>query len=193
MTRTFDMIRPDRYALTFLLFACTFGCTNEQNHQQVVPTTQQLEVECSDLQLELTTTLSWTSNCSENALSLATDESLPPVTVQLLTEDATDPLATLFAMLKKQPGLHDVELHLTDVSICGAFTCLSYKASFQRLSRTIERLGVVAVGRTKSLEFTTSIDPTSPVAKLERHLALHGLHDLTHRLSSLSVPKALAL
>ena len=193
MTRTFDITRPDRCALAFLLVACTFGCLNSQKHQQVVPTTQQLEVECSDLKLELTTTLNWTPNCSENALSLATDASLPPVTVQLLTEDATDPLATLLAMLRAQPGLHDVELHLTDVSICGAFTCLSYKANFQRLSHTIERLGVVAVGEAKSWEFTTSIDPTSSVANTERHLVLHALDDLTHRLSSPIAQKTLAL
>ena len=193
MTRTFDIIRADRCALMFLVFAFTFGCANGQKQQQVIPTTQELQVECSDLQLELTTTLDWTPKCSENALSLATEESLNPVTVQILTEDATDPLATLLAMLREQPGLHDVELHLTDVSICGAFTCLSYKASFQRLSHTIERLGVVAVGEAKSWEFTTSIDPTSSVANMERHLALHALNDLTHRLSSPSSRKALAL
>ena len=193
MTRTFDKIRHGKGALAFLMLACIFGCTNGQKPQHVVPTTQQLEVECSDLRLELTTTLNWTPDCSENALSLATEESLTSVTVQLLTEDAADPLATLLAMLKEQPGLHDVELHLTDVSICGAFTCLSYMAKFQRLSHSIERLGVVAVGKTKSWEFTTSIDPASAVANLERHLALHALNDLTHRLSSHSAPTALAL
>ena len=193
MTRIFDKIHHGKRALAFFLLACIFGCTNSQKPQHVVPTTQELEVECSDLQLELTTTLSWTPDCSETALSLATEESLPSVTVQLLTEDAADPLATLLAMLKEQPGLHDVKLHLTDVSICGAFTCLSYMAKFQRLSHSIERLGVVAVGKNKSWEFTTSIDPASAVANLERHLALHALGDLTHRLSSHSTPTALAL
>ena len=182
MTRNFGTIRLCGLLLTLL---CGNGCGEPPHSQSIVPTTQRLAIECSDLELELETTLAWSTSCSGNASSLSTVDT-HPVTVQLLSEDATDPLTTLLAMLKTQPGLHDVELHLTGVSICGALTCLSYKAKFQRLSQQIERLGVVAVGNSKSWEFTTSIDLSSSLADMERHLALHALGDLTHRLA---IPK----
>lgn len=183
MLQTFGTIKRHRRLLTVVLFLGLIGCNPDQSTHEKIPTTHQLEIDCADLRFELTTTLAWKTSCHGETVSLITDDAFPDVNVQLLSKEANDPLLTLLAMLRTQPGLHDVELHLTDVSVCGAFTCLSYRAKFQRLSQPIERLGVVAVDDTLSWEFTTSIDPNSSVANSKRPLALHALDDLTHRLS----------
>ena len=173
------------WALGLVLASAQFalpGCSADETSKRPVQTTQNLTVDCFELNLELTTTLVWRSSCEGASAHLSPSDELPEVQAQLLSNRAKDPLLTVAAMLKTRPGVYDVNLHLTNVAICGAFTCLSYEATFRRLSKSIERFGVIVVDENASWEFTTSYE-TTPEHRLDRRpLALHVLDDLTYQL-----------
>ena len=158
------------------------GCVSPEPLLTSKSTTRDLSIDCSGLNFDLTTTLTWSSACENGVVGLTSGDQLPEVKAQLLSTNSTDPLLTILAMLKTKPGVYDVELHLTNVSVCGSFTCLGYEASFRRLSKSIERFGVIAVSNSSSWEFTTSYESSSEPLSYRRPLALHVLDDLTHQL-----------
>jgi len=158
------------------------GCSPDEASTRFVQTTQSLTVDCSQLNLELTTTLLWRSSCEGTSAQLSLNDELPKVRAQRLSNQDSDPLLIVTAMLKSRPGVHDVNLRLTNVSICGSFTCLGYEATFRRLSKSIERFGVIAVDESVSWEFTTSYETAPEHLVYQRPLALHVLEDLTHQL-----------
>ena len=179
--------RKGYWGLILSVTAASFvlsGCSSDETSERVVQTTKNFTVGCSDLNLELTTTLLWRSSCEGTGAQLKPGDELPEVQVQLLSRQARDPLLTVAAMLKSRPGVYDVDLRLTNIAICGAFMCLSYEATFRRLSKSIERFGVIVVDKDEdaSWEFTTSYETTPEHQLNQRPLALHVLDDLTYHL-----------
>ena len=164
-----------------LALSCLAACASPEPSHSPRQATKDVRIDCSELNFDLTTTLNWTSVCNNGVVGLRSDD-LPEVKAQLLSTDAEDPLMVILAMLRTMPGIYDVELHLTNVGVCGSITCLSYEANFRRLSKSIERFGVIAVGDTGSWEFTTSYETSPDHLSLKRPLALHVLDDLTQLL-----------
>jgi len=159
------------------------GCDAPLPETEPLTPTHELNLTCPQTPLTLRTTLGWETRCDANATVLQSEWGPATVVLQKLGNSERDPLMTLLAMLKSQPGLSDVTLSLTHVIACGDFTCLSYEATFQRLSRHIQRLGVIAVSPNESWEFATSFIKQTPTHAQDHQAARLALHDLTDRIS----------
>ena len=165
-----------------MLVGSAAGCSRAERASKAPSLTYAFTVDCPELNLEFTTTVDWQPECREGVVGFQAEPSLPRVSAQVLSTSSKDPLHTLLALLKSKPGIHDVELHLTDVFVCGSLTCLAYEATFLRLSNAIDRFGVLAVGNTTVLEFTASFEAAPDARLQDRPIAFHLLNDLTHGL-----------
>lgn len=170
-------------SLTFGLIALATGCGASVPTTETLKPTDELDLRCTKTPMTLATTLGWKTTCESELALLQSAGTATTVVFQKLGALQADPLMMLLAMLKTQPGLSDVQLSLTSVMACGDLTCLSYEASFQRLSRGVQRLGVIAVSSTESWEFATSYIEGGSADAFDRQMALLALHDLTNGIS----------
>ena len=181
------MLRISPYTQACIVVALStiglIGCNASLPETETLAPAQELNLTCPQTPLTLTTTLGWETQCDADATVLQTAWAPAKVVLQKLGSPEPDPLVTLLAMLKSQPGLSDVKVSLTDVVACGDLTCLSYEATFQRLSRQIQRLGVIAVSPNESWEFATSFIKQSPARVQDHQAARLALSDLTDRIS----------